>query len=154
MTASSEDDERVSPGLIATGVPSAADPNTQHWPTELKPSTGVTNLHFRVWIDPDVADRASFTLKTATCCHDASSGDLFEIYINEVNKSKLKAADGWQQHKLPIEPSDLHGGWNDFEFISTQYPNTYWEFGYFRFETVLSAPFGFSPPPGMTVFIK
>ena len=154
MTASSEDDERVSPGLIATGVPSAADPNTQHWPTELKPSTGVTNLHFRVWIDPDVADRASFTLKTATCCHDASSGDLFEIYINEVNKSKLKAADGWQQQKLPIEPSDLHGGWNDFEFISTQYPNTYWEFGYFRFETVLSAPFGFSPPPGMTVFIK
>ena len=154
MTASSEDDERVSPGLIATGVPSAADPNTQHWPTELKPSTGVTNLHFRVWIDPDVVDRASFTLKTATCCHDASAGDLFEIYINEVNKSKLKAAAGWQQHKLPIQPSDLHGGWNDFEFISTQYPNTYWEFGYFRFETLLSDPFGFSTPPGMAVIIR
>ena len=154
MTASSEDDQRVSPGLIATGVPSAADPNTQHWPKELKPSTGVTNLHFRVWVDPDVADRASFTLKTATRYHGASSGDFFSIYINEVYTSKQKAASGWQQHKLPIPAVDLHGGWNDFEFISADYPTCYWEFGYFRLETLLSDPFGFSTTPGMMIFIR
>ena len=154
MTASSEDDQRVSSGLIATGVPSAADPNTQHWPQSLKPSTGVTNLHFRVWIDPDVVDRASFTLKTATQCHDASSGDFFSIYINEVYKTKLTARAGWQQHKLSLQSGELHGGWNDFEFISTRYPNTYWEFGYYRFETDLPSPFGFSTPPGLAVSIR
>ena len=155
MTASSEDDGRVDPERIKTGVPSAADPNTQHWPQELRPSTGITNLHFRVWVDPDVSDRASFVMKTATQCCDAIGTESFTIYINEVSKSKLRVADGWQQHKLDFQPGELQGGWNDFEFIAPlPYPSCYWRFGYFRFETVLPSAFSFPPFPGLSVFIR
>ena len=152
MTGSSTDDGRVDPELIKTGVPSAADPNPQHWPTKLEPSTGIEDLHFRVWVDPDVADKASFTLKTAYKCDETSSSDKFKLYVNRAQKGEVAANTSWKQQSLAFNPGQLRGGWNDIDFTSTA--SRCWEFGYYRFETVLPSPFGFSPLPGMTVVIR
>ena len=153
-TASSTDDGRVHPARIKTGVPSAADPNTQHWPMGLMPSTGVTNLHFRVWVDPEVAGKSSFTFRTATKYNGTSAGDFFSIYINDVYQAKLSAQNGWKLQTLPLMPADVHGGWNDFELKCADTLTCYWDFGYYRFETVLPSAFGFSPPPGMSVIVR
>ena len=152
MTGSSTDDGRVDPELIKTGVPSAADPNPQHWPTNLVPSTGIKDLHFRVWVDPDVADKASFTLKTAAKCDASSSSEKFFLYVNRAKKGEIPANASWKQLSLSLKAGDLLGGWNDIDFYSTDARR--WEFGYFRFETVLPSPFGFSTPPGLAVSIR
>ena len=152
MTASSTDDGRVDPELIKTGVPSATDPNPQHWPTKLEPSTGIKDLHFRVWIDPDVADKASFTLKTAAKCDAISSSEKFSPYVNGAKKGDVSATNSWKQLSLPLKAGDLLGGWNDIDFYSTN--SRCWEFGYFRFEAVLPSAFGFSTPPGLAVSIR
>ena len=152
MTGSSTDDGRVDPERIETGVPSAADPNTQHWPTKLQPSTGINDLHFRVWIDPDVADKASFTLKTAAKCDATSSAEKFTLYVNRAAKGYIYANASWKQPSLSFKAGDLLGGWNDIDFYSTD--SRCWEIGYFRFETVLSSPFGFSTPLGTAISIK
>lgn len=151
MTASSSDDGRVDPNLIKTGVPSAADPNPQHWPTKLESSTDETkHLRFRVWVDPDVADKASFTFKTAVS-NDTSSGVAFAVYINNQRKTNVNAANEWKQYSL--NPGELNGGWNDFDF-RTPSSTCCSEFGYYRFETVLPSPFGFTPPPGMSIILR
>jgi hypothetical protein len=151
-TASSTDDGRVDPELIKSGVPSAADPNPQHWPTKLEPSTGIDDLHFRVWIDPDVADKASFTLKTAVKCDATSSSENFKVYVNNAKKGEIPANTSWKQPSLTFKAGDLLGGWNDIDFYSTD--SRRWEFGYYRFETVLPSPFGFSTPPGLSIIIR
>jgi hypothetical protein len=152
MTASSSDDGRVDPNLIKTGVPSAADPNPQHWPTKLEPSTDIDDLHFRVWIDPDVADKASFTLKTAVKCDANSTTEKFIPYVNRVKKGDVYAADSWKQLSLSFKAGDLLGGWNDIDFYSTD--SRCWEFGYYRFETVMPSPFGFSKWPPLMIVIR
>ena len=151
MTASSSDDGRVDPNLIKTGVPSAADPNPQHWPTKLESSTDETkHLRFRVWVDPDVADKASFTFKTAVS-NDTSSGVAFAVYINNQRKTNVNAANEWKQYSF--NPGELNGGWNDFDFRGSS-STCRSEFGYYRFETVLPSPFGFTPPPPLMVIIR
>ena len=152
MTPSSTDDERVDPERIKTGVPSAADPNPQHWPTKLEPSTGIDDLHFRVWVDPDVADKASFTLKTAYKCDETSSSDKFKLYVNRTQKGEVAANISWKQQSLVFNPGQLHGGWNDIDFTSTA-PRC-WEFGYYRFEAVLPSAFSSPEPPGLSIFIR
>ena len=152
ISQSSTDDGRVDPERIKTGVPSAADPNPQHWPTKLEPSTEIEDLHFRVWIDPEVADKASFTLKTAYKCDETSSSDKFKLYVNRAQKGEVAANTSWKQQSLTFNPGQLRGGWNDIDFTSTA--SRCWEFGYYRFEAVLPSPFGFSPLPGMTVVIR
>ena len=155
ITTSSTDDGRINPLYIKTGVPSAADPNTQHWPQGLMPSTGVTNLHFRVWVDPELADKASFTFKTGTRYNGSSASDFFSIFVNDEYITKLSAQSGWkEQTLLPAYLSNLHGGWNDLEFVCTDDLSCYWDFAYFRFEAVLPSPFGFSPAPGLTVVVR
>ena len=148
-TASSTDDGRVGPEIIRTGIPSVADPNPQHWPQKLDSSTGVTDFHFRVWVDPDVADMASFTFRTAVLCDTADSGN-FEVYVNNAYKTKVNAIAEWKQYTL--NPGKLHGGWNDFDFISTD--SHIWEFGYYRFETVLPDAFGYPLPHGTAISIR
>ena len=151
MTASSTDDGRVDPNLIKTGVPSAADPNPQHWPTKLESSTDVTkHLRFCVWVDPDVADKASFTFKTAVS-NDTSSGVAFAVYINNQRKTNVNAANEWKQYSF--NPGELNGGWNDFDFRGAS-STCRSEFGYYRFETVLPEPFGFSKWPALTIVIR
>ena len=152
ISQSSTDDGRVDPERIKTGVPSAADPNPQHWPTKLEPSTGIDDLHFRVWVDPDVADKASFTLKTAYKCDETSSSDKFKLYVNRAQKGEVAANTSWKQQSLAFNPGQLRGGWNDIDF--TAEASRCWEFGYYRFETVLPSPFGFSPLPGMSIVIR
>jgi len=159
MENESINDGRTASTRTATGVPSAADPNIQHWPQGLQPYTGITNLHFRVWIDPDVADKASFTFRTKTQCGNRSStqtisgGEAFYIYVNGAYKGKRTNSTEWTPNRLNnSQLQELHGGWNDFEFVSV-HQNCHWLFDYYRFETVL--PKGFSIPPlGMSIFIK
>lgn len=152
ITASSTDDGRVEPQCIITGVPSAADPNTQHWPTKLRPSTN-KDLHFRVWVDPDVADKASFTLKTAYKCDANSASDTFTVYVNGNSKGEIKASTTWTQPSISLKVPALHAGWNDIDFYSTA-TSRYWDFGYYRFETVLPSAFSFPTPPGLSVIIR
>ena len=161
ISGSSTDDGRTDPRLTKTGVPSAADPNTQHWPQELMPYSGVTNLHLRVWVDPDVAEKASFTFRTAakaanrSSTQTASASNYFSVYINGVYDVKLNASDSWTIYKPTFNPGELRAGWNDFEFITPEaYQGVHWFFAYFRFEAVLPSAFGYPPQPGMTVFIK
>ena len=149
ISQSSTDDGRVDPERIKTGVPSAADPNPQHWPTKLDSSTAIKDLHFRVWVDPDVADKASFTLKTAVKC-DTTSSEFFTVYVNNANKTKASASADWATYSL--NPGELSGGWNDFDFYST-YPRC-WEFAYYRFEAVLPSAFSSPEPPGLSIFIR
>ncbi len=161
ISGSSTDDGRTDPRLTKTGVPSAADPNTQHWPQELMPYSGVTNLHLRVWVDPDVAEKASFTFRTAakaanrSSTQTASSSNYFSVYINGMYDVKLNANANWTTYKPTFNPGELRAGWNDFEFITPEaYQGVHWYFAYFRFETVLPSAFGFPPPLGMSVIIK
>ena len=151
ISASSTDDGRVDPERISTGVPSAADPNPQHWPTKLESSTAKTkHLRFRVWVDPDVADKASFTFKTAVS-NDTSSGAAFAVFINNQQKTIVNADNKWKQYSF--DPGQLNGGWNDFDFRAPS-STCCSEFGYYRFETVLPSPFGFTPPPPLMVVIR
>ena len=151
-TGSSTDDGRVDPQCIITGVPSAADPNTQHWPTKLRPSIN-KDLHFRVWIDPDVVDKASFTLKTAYKCDANSASDTFTVYVNRNSKGEIKASTTWAQPSISLKVPALQAGWNDIDFYSTA-TSRYWDFGYYRFEAVLPSAFGYPPPLGMSVIFR
>ena len=148
LTYSSADDGRADPERIKTGVPSVSDPNPQHWPTKLDPSTG-NNLHFRVWVDPDVADKASFTFKTAVSC-DNNSGEAFSVYINGKKRTSVNAQTAWKSYTF--DPGVLNGGWNDFNFVTTT--SCCSEFGCFHLETSLSRAFGYPPFPGLSVFIR
>ena len=152
-TASITDDQRTSPERTKTGVPSAADPNTQHWPQGLMPSM-TTNLHFRVWVDPDVVDKVTSRFWTHTKRKEAPQGtEFFTLFVNNDFKTNSISSASWEPTMLTFQPGELKGGWNDFEFISDDYPSCYWEFGYYRFETDL--PKGFSLPPlGLSVIIK
>ena len=148
LTYSSVDDGRADPERIKTGVPSVSDPNPQHWPTKLDPSIG-NNLHFRVWVDPDVADKASFTFKTAVSC-DNNSGEAFSVYINGKKRTSVNAKTAWKSYTF--DPGVLNGGWNDFNFVTTT--SCCSEFGCFHLETYLSRAFGYPPFPGLSVFIR
>ncbi len=149
LTYSSTDDGRVDPERIKTGVPSAADPNPQHWPTKLDPSTDIKDLHFRVWVDPNVADKASFSFKTAVSC-DIASGVAFSVYINGKKRTSVNAQTAWKSYTF--DPGVLNGGWNDFNFVTTT--SCCSEFGCFHLETYLSRAFGYPPFPGLSVFIR
>ena len=152
-TANITDDQRTSPERTKTGVPSAADPNTQHWPQGLMPSM-TTDLHFRVWVDPDVVDKVTSRFWTHTKRKEAPQGtEFFTLFVNNDFKTNSISSASWEPTMLTFQPGELKGGWNDFEFISDDYPSCYWEFGYYRFETVL--PHGFSLPPlGLSVIVK
>lgn len=154
------DDGRTAPARTATGVPSAADPNPQHWPQGLQPYTGITNLHIRVWIDPDVTNKASFVFRSATQCANRSTtqtitgSESFSIIINGVYKAKRRSDTDWQSHTLNFQPGELLGGWNDFEFISLPFPTCHWFFDYYCFEATLAEGFSFPSPPGLSIVIR
>ena len=149
LSFSSTDDGRVDPERIKTGVPSAADPNTQHWPTKLDPSTGITNLHFRVWVDPDVADKATFSFKTAVL-NDTASGEAFSVYVNRNRRIGVNAKAEWKSYTF--NPGVLNGGWNDFDFRTTTSCRS--EFGCFHLETSLPKAFGYPRPLGLAILVK
>ena len=164
ISGSSTDDDRTDPELTKTGVPSAADPNPQHWPQELQPysDSGITNLHLRVWVDPDVADKASFTFRTTVQgssrpTKNMSGKEYFSVYINDeyITKCTTAISASGLDWSREFQPGALHGGWNDFEFICPgPYQTCHWLFDYFRFETVLPSAFSFPTPPGLSVFIR
>ena len=154
-------DGRTASKRTATSIPSASNPNVQHWPQGLQPYTGITNLHLRVWVDPDVTNKASFIFRAATQCANRSStqtiagGEYFSIVINGANMAKRRTETAWQKHKLEFAPGDLNGGWNDFEFICPgPYQTCHWLFDYFCFETVLPNAFTDPPFPGLSIVIR
>ncbi|MBR4258313.1 MAG: hypothetical protein IKQ17_04720 [Kiritimatiellae bacterium] len=158
---SATNDQRIPPDRLKSGVPSAADPNPQHWPQGLRPKTGVTNLHFRVWMDPDVVNKVTSRFWTRTRCEEEDGmtikdDDQFLFYVNGVNKGARGSDTSWDSDPIELifQPGELNGGWNDVEFISTSSTtNCRWLVDYYRFETVL--PRGFSiPPPGLSIVIR
>ena len=157
--ADSTDDGRTPPDRTAKGVPSAADPNLQHWPKELQPSLGVTNLRFRVWVDPDVVNMASFKFRTRTQL-EARSGETlhgdekFTLFVNGEKEDDHGTDTEIEPINLDFAPGELIGGWNIFELKSAPpYDTCRWHVGYYRFETILSRGFSL-PPPGMAVIIR
>ena len=157
--AASTNDGRTPPDRTKTGVPSSADPNLQHWPQELLPSSGVTNLRFRVWVDPDAVLKASHKFRTLTLLAARSGQTLkgdekYTLFVNGHDKGIHGTETSIEEIELDFAPGELLGGWNLFELKSApSYTNCRWFVGYYRFETVL--PHGFSlPPPGMIIRIK
>ena len=157
------DDGRVFPELIATGVPSAADPNLAHWPVGFRPFlNNNTNLHFRVWVDPDVVGVCTSRFWTRVQCKKRTSSsavtgqEKFTIFVNGEAKTTFNANGSWKDvDPITFDPGVLRGGWNDFEIRSNEaYTTLYWVFDRYRFETVLPSPFGFPMPPGLSVFIR
>ena len=152
-------DGRVYPERIATGVPSAADPNPTHWPVGLRPyQDNNTNLHFRVWVDPDVVDVCAY--KFSTCAnryasegHTVEGTEAFTIYVNSSSVTNCMAKDGWEDIALDFNPGVLRGGWNDFEIRSAAYETCHWLFDRYRFETVLPKSFSI-PPYGNKILIR
>ena len=144
-------DGRVYPERIATGVPSAADPNPTHWPVGFRPYlNNNTNLHFRVWVDPEVVGVC--TSRFWTCAnryesegHTVEGTEEFTIYVNGANKISYRATGSWENISIGFGAGELLGGWNDFEIRSEAYETCHWLFDRYRFETVL--PKGFSIPP-------
>ena len=156
--AASTDDGRTPPSRTATGVPSAADPNLQHWPQELQPYSGVTNLRFRVWVDPDVVNVASFKFRTLTLLAAKSGKTLqgdekFTLFVNGTKEDDHGTDTEIETIDLNFAPGELLGGWNLFELKSANYDNCHWFVGYYRFETVLPRAFSL-PQLGFTVLFK
>ena len=154
-------DGRVYPDRIATGVPSAADPNLSHWPVGLRPySNNNTNLRFRVWVDPDVVGVCSsrfwtcFNRSPRSSGYEVAGGENFTICVNGDAKTNCQGSASWEDIELKFDPGVLRGGWNDFEIRAAEaYDNCHWLFDRYRFETVL--PKGFSIPPiGTTVILR
>ena len=152
-------DGRTPPDKTATGVPSAADPNTQHWPQGLQPYSGITNLHFRVWVDPDAVNVCPSRLWMHAQCGVRGSGysiqgdETFSLFVNNVEKAVRGSGTSWEKLELEFAAGELQGGWNDVELKSAPYDTCHWLVGYYRFQTVL--PKGFSiPPPGTCVLFR
>ena len=151
--AGSVNDGRTLPDRTSTGVSSAAAPNPQHWSQGLQPYSGITNLHFRVWVDPDLANKATSRFWTCTKC-EAKSGsaivgdEVSWLYVNGSKKVTRDSGTSWEEINLTFQPGELNGGWNDFEFISDTYTTCHWLLGYYRFETLLP------PPPPLMVVIR
>ena len=154
-------DGRVYPERIATGVPSAADPNPAHWPVGLRPySNNNTNLRFRVWVDPDVV--GVYPSRFWTCVnrsprgsgYEVTGSENFTIYVNGDAKTNCQDNVSWEDIELKFDPGVLHSGWNDFEIRAAEaYETCHWLFDRYRFETVL--PKGFSiPPPGTNIVVR
>ena len=155
------DDGRVYPELIATGVPSAADPNPAHWPVGIRPYVNNnTNLHFRVWVDPVVVGVCTSRFSTCVRCYQrsgytASGSEYFTIFVNGESITNRKANGSWVPIEKDFYPGVLRGGWNDFEIrTGAAYETCHWLFDRYRFETVLSSPFRFPPPKGTTVVFR
>ena len=152
-------DGRVYPERIATGIPSAADPNPTHWPVGFRPYlNNNTNLHFRVWVDPDIVGVCTSSFWTCANRYARSGftvegSEEFSIYVNGANKISCKAADGWENVTIGFGVGELRGGWNDFEIRSAAYETCHWLFDRYRFETALRRGFSL-PPPGMTVILR
>ena len=86
-----------------------------------------------------------------------TGSEYFSVYVNKGYKLKCttSASASGLTWSPEFQPGGLHGGWNDFEFVCPgPYTTCHWLFDYFRFETHLSAPFGFSTPPGLSIVIR
>ncbi len=153
-------DGRVYPEQIATGIPSAADPNPAHWPVGFRPYyQNNTNLYFNVWVDPDVVGACTSRFWTCVQCKKytgtVTGKEYFTIFVNKEEVTNFNANSSWVDISLDFNPGVLHGGWNDFEIRSAEaYTTLYWLFDRYRFETVLPNAFGFTPPPPLMVIIR
>ena len=154
-------DGRVYPEIIATGVPSAADPNPAHWPVGIRPYlNNNTNFCFRVWVDPDVVGICTSKFSTCVNCYTpdgdphVDGNEEFTIYFNGDAKTNVQVKTEWTNIDIGFCSEDLRGGWNDFEIRAPKAdPPCHWLFDRYRFETVLRRGFSI-PPPGMSIILR
>ena len=155
-------DDMVDPEKIATGVSYAADPNPAHWPYGFQPYVNNnTNLHFRVWVDPELVGACTSRFLTCVQCKkrqgasSVSKDTNFSIFVNEEEMTNLYANASWENVALNFNTDKLLGGWNDFEIRSAKaYQTCYWVLDYYRFETVLPKAFGYPPRPGLSIILR
>ena len=152
-------DGRTAPDRNPTGIPSATDPNPQHWSQGLQPYTGVSNVHFRVWVDPDTVNACSSRFWTQVRCYDRGDGysiqgdETASLCVDGIEKITHGHDTSWTPLELNFAPGELSAGWHDIEFKSAPYETCHWFVRYYRFETVLLK--GFSIPPlGMSIVIR
>lgn len=153
-------DGMIAPGQIKNGgVPSSADVNLQHWPQLLLSYDGISNVNFRVWVDPVVNSRASFRFRLRTKCqnrggeHIISGDETFSLLVNGEVKTVGDANTGWKEQELHFAPGDLFDGWNEVELKTAPYGSCYWLIDYYRFETMLLRGFSI-PPKGMILSFR
>lgn len=147
------------PLRMSGGVPSASDPNPQHWSRNLWTYQSCTNVHFRVWVDPAVAEICPGRFRTRTLCSHRSNvapylivGDeYFSLKVNGAEKATRDCSRSWETMTIDFAPGELHGGWNDIEMITASSGTCYWIIDYYRFETFLNK--GFSHPQSGTFLI-
>ena len=145
--------DMVAPARISTGVSSAADPNPQHWAKHLQTYDSISNVHFRVWVEPGELASLPRRLKFRTGCTNRGSeeryrirGDeTFSLLVNGIEKDSGDSLTSWAEHTIEFAAGDLNEGWNDVELKAAPYGTCYWKIDYYRFETFLSK--GFSIPP-------
>ena len=154
-------DGRVYPEQIATGVPSAADPNPAHWPQGFRPYLNNTNLNFSVWVDPEIVGACTSRFWTCVqCAKSPGSSSVaktshFTIFVNENAMTNIYANSSWMDVALDFNPGELLAGWNKVEIRSAEaYQTCLWLLDRYRFETVLPERFGLPPPMGLSVFIR
>ena len=152
-------DGKVASDLNRTGVPSAADPNMQHWSQGLRPKKNVTNLLFRVWVDPDVVNVCPSRFRAVFGCEpeskDIELGDeKFTLFVNGNEEVERGTSTNWEAIAINFDAGKLLPGWNDIELKSApSYTNCCWPVSYYRFETVLPKSFSI-PPSGLMMFVR
>ncbi len=152
--------------LMQTGVSSAADPNTSHWPNTLLSyaSSGYnspTNIHFRVWVDPDLKDQTTASLRIGVQFHNRSNAAPYiitgneevSVFVNGVEKTSAKVTghNVWATLSADFDAGELLEGYNDVELRTSTYGTFYLNPSGYHFQ--VSLPKGFSIPPSGTTIV-
>ena len=159
MDFTNSNDDMVEPGRINIGVSSAAAPNPQLWSKNLLTYDGISNIHFRVWIDPEVAKSCPSKLRLRARCANRGTtspylicGDeTVSLVVNGNEKATRDSSTSWTDLNIDFMAGELNDGWNDIELRATPYGTCYWMIDYYRFETFLAK--GFSIPEASTVLV-
>ena len=159
MNFANSNDDMVEPGRISTGVSSTADPNPQHWPKNLLTYDGISTIHFRVWMDPEAANRCSSRLRLRARCANRGTAspflilgdETFSLFVNGIQKATCDSNTSWTDININFGVGNLHEGWNDVKLMAAPFGTCFWMIDYYRFETFLSN--GFSVPGEATVLV-
>ena len=148
-------DGMVYPSRMSSGVPSAADVNPQHWPSELQTYNGISNIHFRVWVDTEARKYCSFRFRTTTRCVNRGSSapyiisgdETFSVFVNGIEKAMHDSNTSWTPIEVGLVAEDLFDGWNDIELRSAPWGTCRWLVDFYQFEAMLTRGFSI-PQPG------
>lgn len=146
--------EMVPTARVSSGSVSMASGNPMHWPNLL--TTYGDIVAFKLWVDPDLVDRCSGTLKIRTRCLNRSATQVkqgtetFALLVNGVTNLVRDCSMAWRDSTVEFARGELSPGWNDVLLSSEMTGTCYWEIDYYRFESVLNRGFSI-PPRGFTI---